>query len=242
MSGANEFVARAVLKAYLGRALRYEYVVPGSGVRADAIDVTLESIDGWEIKTAVDSVKRLAGQVQGYQQYFDRCWLFAAPKRAAVELPSWWGLVTFEAEAFPEFDWSGNYDHAGYRSRFADVVAGATVTVVRDALPSPRQDARSLWATMWAGERKAVLVALDDHPSKHWQHERITSRLSVELARWTLVNRDPAQYPFSKARARWWAAQVAGLVGLEWAPPAPLDPGADGVTEFQPSLFAEASA
>ena len=87
MSGANEFVARAVLKAHVGRSLRYEYVVPGSGVRADAIDVTLSSLDGWEIKTAVDSTKRLAGQVHGYQQYFDRCWLFAAPKHATVELP-----------------------------------------------------------------------------------------------------------------------------------------------------------
>ena len=137
--------------------------------------------------------------------------------------PEWWGLATFEAEAFPEFDWSGDEDHAGYRARFADAVASATVAVVRDALPSPRQDVRSLWATMWAGERKAVLVALGEHPSKHWQHERITGRLTPAqlqaLARWTLVNRDPTQYPFSKARARWWAAQVAGLLGLEWARP-----------------------
>jgi hypothetical protein len=240
VSGPNEFVARAVLKAHLGRALRYEYVVPGGLIRADAIDATLESVDGWEIKTAVDSTKRLAGQVFGYQRYFDRCWLFAAPKRAEVELPSWWGLVVFEAEPLADYDWSNGVDgYSEYQSRLQEVAATASVTVVREAYANPLQEARPLWETMWAGEARAVLAALGDYPRSAWHYDRIIGRLSLEqlqtLARWTLVNRDPSQYPFTKARMRLWTTQVAALLGLDWAP-AP-DPEAP-----QPSLFEEALA
>jgi hypothetical protein len=237
MSGPNEVVAQAVLKAHLGRVLRYEYVVPGSLVRADAIDVSLESLDGWEIKTAVDSTKRLAGQVHGYQRYFDRCWLLAAPGHAKVELPPWWGLVSFEAERFPEYDWRNGPDgYAEYQQRLQEVVQTATVTVVREASPNPRQEERPLWDALWAGEARAVLAVLfGNYPRSAWHYDRIIGRLSIEqlrtLARWTLVNRDPSQYPFTKARMRLWTAQVAELLGLDWQPPA-SDPEAP-----QPSLF-----
>lgn len=247
MSGPNEDVARAVLRAHVGRELRFEYVVPGGLVRADAIAVSLESLDGYEIKTAVDSHKRLARQVQGYQRYFDRCWLFTAPKHADVDLPPWWGLVVFDAEPFPALSWAPGWtheEHEVYHRRFIEVVANAEVTVLREASQSPEQEPRALWATMWAGEARAVLAALGDGHRSAWHFERAIGRLSLDqlrtLARWTLVNRDPRLYPFSKKRAISWASQVSALLGLGWEPPAP--PEEPEKTEPQLSLFAGVSS
>ena len=107
----NEDIAKAVLRRLVGHELRHEFDVPGAPVRADAVDISLEALVGWEIKTAQDTTKRLTGQVAGYDRFFDHCWLFTAPQHANVELPEWWGLAVFEAKPFAAFDWPPGWSH-----------------------------------------------------------------------------------------------------------------------------------
>ena len=226
--GVNEDIAKAVLRRLVGHELRYEFDVPGAPVRADAVDISLEALVGWEIKTAQDTTKRLTGQVAGYDRFFDHCWLFTAPQHANVELPEWWGLAVFEAKPFAAFDWPPGWSHEQHEEwqhRQAKVVAQATVTVIREAQPNPNQKAVAMWSALWAGERKALCTVLGVHRSHHWRFADVADKLNFDqwrlLARWAFVNRDPTEYPFSVAAEQKWAYRVAELLGLPAPPPRP---------------------
>ena len=56
-----------------------EFSLNGTGIRAD-IALLQGSFYGIEIKSAADTLKRLARQMEGYARYFDRTVLVVAPK------------------------------------------------------------------------------------------------------------------------------------------------------------------
>lgn len=80
-----------------------EFWVPQSNERAD-IAVIGSTIDGFEIKTERDTLKRLPRQVDAYGRVFDRCYAVLAGRHVdmALEiLPAWWGVqVIDEARCF----------------------------------------------------------------------------------------------------------------------------------------------
>lgn len=76
----------------------YEFWVPQSNERAD-VAVIGSMLDGFEIKTDRDSLKRLPRQADAYNRVFDRCYAVLAPRhvgRATEMLPPWWGVVVIE--------------------------------------------------------------------------------------------------------------------------------------------------
>ncbi len=83
-----------VLQALQPQAmLVQEWSIPDAIV--DVGLITDACISGYEIKSAADSVTRLARQAPAYSRCFDRCVLVTAPnhvKHALKTLPAWWGI------------------------------------------------------------------------------------------------------------------------------------------------------
>lgn len=64
-------------------------------VRIDVAVINGE-LHGYELKSARDTLERLAGQVEIYNQVFDRVTLVTAERHlcnASAKIPSWWGVT-----------------------------------------------------------------------------------------------------------------------------------------------------
>jgi hypothetical protein len=115
-----------------------EFWVPGSNERAD-IAVIGRRMDGFEIKTERDTLKRLPRQVSAYGRLFDRCTAVVAERhRADAEeiLPDWWGLTTLHMNGAVNF------------------------TVVRRPRTNPEIDPSTLVRLLWRDEAMHALVEL----------------------------------------------------------------------------------
>lgn len=91
------------------------------------IDATL---DGYEIKSAHDDLRRLGGQAVAYGQVFDRLTLVGTERhleRASSEVPSWWGLTIVD-------------------------VGRSSVHSVRPADSNPAADPSSIARLLWRSE------------------------------------------------------------------------------------------
>ncbi len=76
----------------------FEFWVPQTNERAD-VAVVGATMDGFEIKTERDSLKRLPRQADAYTRLFDRCHAVLAHRhvdRALEILPPWWGVLVIE--------------------------------------------------------------------------------------------------------------------------------------------------
>lgn len=65
-------------------------------VRVDLAAFSPRRLHGYEVKSDVDSVRRLVRQVAAYSKVLDRCTLVAGVEmaaRAGPLVPTWWGLV-----------------------------------------------------------------------------------------------------------------------------------------------------
>jgi hypothetical protein len=74
----------------------FEFWVPQSNTRAD-VAVVGATMDGFEIKTERDSLKRLPRQADAYTRVFDFCHVVLAQRHvegALGMLPQWWGVLT----------------------------------------------------------------------------------------------------------------------------------------------------
>lgn len=83
----------------------YEFWVPRSHERAD-VAVIGTSIDGFEIKTERDTLKRLPRQAEAYTRIFDRCHAVLAHRhvdKAMEVLPTWWGILVIGIDGAPTF-------------------------------------------------------------------------------------------------------------------------------------------
>ena len=84
----------------------YEMWVPKSYERVDLalIGTTME---GFEIKTERDTLKRLPRQASAYARLFDRCYVVLADRhvQGAIDiLPTWWGVMVVDGGMTPRFE------------------------------------------------------------------------------------------------------------------------------------------
>lgn len=157
----------------------YEFWVPRSNERAD-VAVIGPSMDGFEIKTGRDTLKRLPRQAAAYARLFDRCCVVLAERHveeALDILPAWWGITVIRGDSTPGFE----------TIREADVNHGV--------------DPETLVRLLWRNEVHATLCTLGAPPDpgagrfRMW--EQLLSLVDLEVlkvaVREALINRDPAR-------------------------------------------------
>lgn len=155
----------------------YEFWVPQSNERADVavIDGTL---DGFEIKTERDTLKRLPRQADAYGRVFDRCHAVLACRhvdKALEMLPPWWGVVLIDE--------------------------GLSFPVVRAATRNDAVDPETLVRLLWRAEVYAALCDLGEAPDPRLGRFRLWEMLLAALnldalrpiVRDALRRRDPAR-------------------------------------------------
>lgn len=112
MSATGEAVVRAALRQRVlaetagARDAVDEFWVPRSHERAD-LAVIGRWMDGFEIKTERDTLRRLPRQAEAYARLFDRCSVVVAEKHskgAADILPDWWGITTVHVNGSVSFN------------------------------------------------------------------------------------------------------------------------------------------
>lgn len=130
----NDPDIRSALRAYLernGSAVKDE-MSHGMGAGYDVVEITSTNINGYEIKSDIDTLRRLKGQVVMYNLTFDYCTIVTTDryiKKVVGILPEWWGII----RASP----------------------GVTIEVARDPKPSPEDiKSRKMYQAwlMWNGE------------------------------------------------------------------------------------------
>lgn len=118
-----------------------------------------DSLDGYEIKSPRDDLRRLAAQVSAYSQVFDHLTLVGTEHHlegAARTVPRWWGLTVMD-------------------------VRTSMVHVVRSAAPNPGPDPAALVHLLWREEMLEVLEARTGKtPSGH--NGAVRQRLMAEMS------------------------------------------------------------
>ena len=115
-----------------------EFWVPVTNERVD-VTVIGSIMEGFEIKTARDSLRRLPRQVDAYARIFDQCTAVIAECHMVDSLaviPSWWGVILVNGAESP------------------------TLTPVRDPRRNPSIDAETLVRLLWRNEANSALVEL----------------------------------------------------------------------------------
>jgi len=121
----------------------FEFWVPQSNGRAD-VAVVGATIDGFEIKTERDSLKRLPRQAGAYSRVFDHCHVVLAQRHvegALGILPSWWGVLVIED--------------------------GVSFTKLRRPEANSSVDPETLVRLLWRDEAYAALCELGLTPDPH---------------------------------------------------------------------------
>jgi hypothetical protein len=153
--------------------------MPKSNARAD-VALIGTTMDGFEIKTESDSLKRLPRQADAYTRVFDRCHVVLARRhvdRALEILPSWWGVRV--------------------------IGDGLTFITLRSAEPNFSVDPATLVRLLWRDEVYAALCNIGTNPDRDagrfrlW--ELLLALLDVEgikrVVREALLSRDRARKP-----------------------------------------------
>lgn len=120
-----------------------EFWVPRSHERADVALVSRE-MNGYEIKTERDTLRRLPRQAAAYGRVFDRCTAVVASRHSSAVidmLPEWWGVVEVSVNGSVNF------------------------TVARTARANPEVDPETLVRLLWREEAFIALVRLGAEPS-----------------------------------------------------------------------------
>lgn len=155
-----------------------EFWVPQSNERAD-LAVIGRWMDGFEIKTERDTLRRLPRQAVAYGRLFDRCTVVVAAKHsegAEQIVPDWWGIKTM-------------------------LVHGSVCfTTVRGARTNPGLDPEVLVRLLWRDEVMAALIDLGLDPDRRapraslWRQFLAATTLSQlrRVVRRSVLGRDPA--------------------------------------------------
>jgi hypothetical protein len=120
----------------------FEFWVPQSNERAD-VAVIGATMEGFEIKTERDSLKRLPRQADAYKRVFDRCHAVLAHRHVdeALEiLPPWWGVQVVDNDL--------------------------TFVTLRSAEPNDGVDPETLVRLLWRDEAYAALCGLGAPPDR----------------------------------------------------------------------------
>jgi hypothetical protein len=180
----SESAVRAGLRRWLASEapadseLIEEFWVPRSNERAD-LAVLGETLDGYEIKTSQDTLKRLPRQAGAYARVFDSCSAVIAERHlegATEILPHWWGLMLV-AEGEGEVE----------------------LVTVREPGSNPELDDQILVRLLWKEEAHEALrmLGIEVEPGASrfvlWESllEAVASPRLRELVRRALVVRDP---------------------------------------------------
>jgi hypothetical protein len=150
---ATEAVVRAALRKHLlaetanARDALEELWVPRSHERAD-LALIGHRMDGFEIKTERDTLRRLPRQVGAYGRLFDRCVVVVAEKhheKVYESVPDWWGVTMISVNGQVSF------------------------VAVRKPRQNPTLDPETLVRLLWRDEAMAALRALgvNPHPKAH---------------------------------------------------------------------------
>ena len=155
----------------------FEFWVPKSNERADVATIGT-SIDGFEIKTERDTLRRLPRQAGAYGRVFDRCHAVLASRhvsRAVEILPPWWGIRVIED--------------------------GLTFSTLRPAEVNGGVDPETLVRILWRDEAYSALCNIGEPPDprvgrfRMWQ--MLLTLLDVEdvkrVVRQDLLDRDSSQ-------------------------------------------------
>lgn len=182
---ASEAIVRDALRERLLAAISGardtvdEFWVPRSHERAD-LAVIGRYMDGFEIKTERDTLRRLPRQVDAYGRLFDRCSVVIAEKHcrdADAIVPAWWGITTVHVNGSVSF------------------------TEVREPQRNPAVDPETLVRLLWKDEVVSALVNLGvpSHESASrgalWRAllEAVSLGQLRAVVRRALLDRDPAQ-------------------------------------------------
>lgn len=142
----RETLRQEILRRASGtRAMVDEFWLPRSHGRAD-LAVFGKSLDGYEIKTSRDTLKRLPKQIEAYGSLFDRCTAVLAEKhieKARRLLPGWWGIMVIGCED-----------------------EGTSFRTVRNARHNPDVRAETLVRLLWRDEAMAALLELGHEPAR----------------------------------------------------------------------------
>ena len=194
----NEMLVREALRERIlavtkgARDTVDEFWVPRSNERAD-LAVIGTSMDGFEIKTERDTLKRLPRQVEAYGRLFDRCSVVVAERHldAAKDIvPAWWGISVV---------------HLNGETRFTDI---------RTAGRNPKIDREILVRLLWKEEVHNALVQLGSAPEGKTSRNALWGEL-LELTslsqlratvRRALLDRDPSRARIATKRFRLAAA------------------------------------
>jgi hypothetical protein len=189
-----EAVVRAALRAHLltstagAQDAIEELWVPLSHERAD-LAVLGRAMDGFEIKTHRDTLRRLPRQVSAYGRLFDRCTVVVADKHCdnATELvPAWWGITAIAVNGSVFFE------------------------DVRKPRQNPGPDPETLVRLLWRDEAIIALRELGAEPdpkarrSSLWSELLATTTLSQLrcAVRGALMRRDATQARIPTRRFR----------------------------------------
>jgi hypothetical protein len=165
-----------------------EFWVPRSHERADLV-LLGQRLDGFEIKTDRDTLRRLPRQVSAYGRIFDRCTAVVACRhleRVIQIVPDWWGITTVARN-------------------------GRTVfSQVRPAGPNPGVEAETLVRLLWRDEAMATLLELGLTPPETASRASLWRELLLALplhclqaaVRAALARRDPGRARIPTRRFR----------------------------------------
>lgn len=185
----RESLRQEVLAAVPRRAEAvYEFWVPRSNERAD-IAVIGTRMDGFEIKTDRDTLKRLPRQVEAYNRLFDRCTLVLAERHldaALAIVPGWWGVAMILADRVP-----------------------LSFRLVRPASPNHGVDPETLVRLLWREEVRSVLSRFGAEPdpraSRASMWQQLLSLVDLDglkhAVRKALLERDPSLARFPNRRS-----------------------------------------
>jgi hypothetical protein len=191
---ATEAVVRAALRAHLlastagAQDAIEELWVPRSHERAD-LAILGRSMDGFEIKTDRDTLRRLPRQIPAYGRLFDRCSVVLADKhceRATQLVPAWWGITAIAVNGCVSFK------------------------TVRKPQQNPEPDPETLVRLLWRDEAIMALreFGVEPNPKAHrtslWSELLATTSLSQlrRAVRGALISRDATQARIPTRRFR----------------------------------------
>lgn len=195
MNSAMNFPA-PITEKELRDAVRRKLCQPGSAAQgrlyeefgiergAARIDFAVigSSLDGYELKSDLDSFARMHNQIHAYNRVFDSITLIAGPafvEMAIRVLPIWWGI------------WQAR--------RLLD--GSLELTEVRSTSKNPGQDPYSVATLLWRDEAMAALVDQRDAPparaTRSELYDRMVVRMSLDSLR-SCVTRKLAERSLAK--------------------------------------------
>lgn len=148
-------IRQALVQTLQGGRVVHE--VAAGTARLDLGHIVDGSWVGYEIKSDVDTLKRLPLQVEEFDRYHQMVLVLTSKHRAAATalVPSWWGILV----ALPEsgtgvvLNWHRRPVAAPTRGVLTTTADGKVVKVYSDA-----RRTKLLWASLWAEERRQLLV------------------------------------------------------------------------------------